>query len=92
MPQPCKVHEPHYPHFVTSTIVHLIPVFRRDEYFRVLTNSLNYCVEHRGLRIHAFVVMPDHTHLIRSHLDGDISGVIRDIKRFTSRQLYELLV
>jgi len=36
--------------------------------------------------------MPDHTHLICSHLDGDISGVIRDIKRFTSRQLYELLV
>jgi len=30
MPLPWKVHEPHYPHFVTSTIVHLIPVFRRD--------------------------------------------------------------
>ncbi len=92
MPQRWKVHEPFHPYFVTSTIVHLIPVFRRDEYFGVLADSLIYCVQHRDFRIHAFVIMPDHFHLICSQLTGDISGVIRDIKRFTSRKLFDLLV
>jgi hypothetical protein len=51
MPQRWKVHEPLQPHFATSTVLHLIPVFRRDEYLRVLTDSLIYCVEHRGFHI-----------------------------------------
>lgn len=92
MPQRWKVYEPFRAHFVTSTVIHLIPVFRRQEYFRVLTDSFIYCIEHRGFHIHAFVIMPDHFHLICSQQDGDISGVIRDIKRFTSRQLIQLLV
>lgn len=92
MPQRWKVHEPLRPHFITCTVVHLIPVFRRDEYFRVLTNSLIYCIQQRGLRVYAFVIMPDHFHLICSQVDGDISGVVRDLKRFTSGQLFKLLV
>lgn len=92
MPQRWKVYESACPYFVTSTVIHLIPVFRREDYFRVLTSSLRYCVEQRGFMIHAFVIMPDHFHLICSQTDDDVSGVIRDIKRFTSGQLTEMLV
>lgn len=87
MPQRRRVHEPILPHFVTTTVVHLIPVFRRDEYFRVLTNSLSHCIQNRGLLVYAFVIMPDHFHLLCSQTDGDLSGVLRDLKRFTSREL-----
>lgn len=38
MPQRWKVYEPIQPHFVTTTVVHLIPVFRREEYFRLLAD------------------------------------------------------
>jgi len=92
MPQRWKVHEPRSPYFVTSSVVHLIPVFRRDAYFRILTDSMAHCIRQRRLRIHAFVIMPDHFHAICSQVAGDLSGVIRDLKRFTSRGLYAQLV
>ncbi len=92
MPQGYKVYEPLSLYFITSTVVHLIPVFRRDAYFRVLTDSMIHCIRHRGLRVHAFVIMPDHFHMIRSQVAGDLSGVIRDLKRFTSKELYAQLV
>jgi putative transposase len=92
VPQRWKVYEPLNAHFVTSTVIHLIPVFRREAYFRVLADSFTYCIQQRRFVIHAFVIMPDHFHLLCSQLDGDIPGVIRDIKRYTSRQLIDLLV
>ena len=91
MPQRFRIYEGIYPHFITSTVVHWIPVFCRDDYFRVLADSLNYCIEQRGLHVHAYVIMPNHFHMICSQDAGDISGVVRDIKRFTSHSLTQML-
>ncbi len=91
MPQRFKVHEPLRPHFITSTVLHWIPVFCRDDYFHVLVDSLNHCVHNRALAVHAYVLMPNHFHLICSHPEGDLSGVVRDVKRYTSRQLTRML-
>jgi putative transposase len=91
LPQHFKVHEREYPYFVTSTVVYLIPVFVRDDYFRVLTDSLVFCCVNKGLVVHAFVIMPNHFHVICSHPDGNISDVIRDIKKHTSKQITRML-
>ena len=82
-----RIHEPALPHFITNTISYWIPVFCRDDYFRILTDSLTYCVENKGLRIHAYVIMPNHSHAICSHPDGKLSDVIRDLKKHTSKAI-----
>lgn len=87
MPQHFRVYDGNYPHFVTCTITHWIGVFCRDDYFRVLVDSLNYCCMHKGLMVHGYVLMPSHFHMAASQADGDISGVMRDIKRYTSMEI-----
>lgn len=91
MPHRFKVHDPAYPHFITSTVLHWIPVFCRSDYFEVLVDSFRHCIANRGLLVHAFVLMPNHFHAICSQMDGDLVGVIRDIKRYTSHQLTQML-
>ena len=87
MPTRFKVYEEGYPHFITSSILYWIPIFRRDDYFRILTDSLTYCSQNKGLQIHAYVIMPDHFHAICSCPSGRFSDVLRDMKKHTSKQL-----
>lgn len=91
LPQRYNIYDQNCAHFVTSTVVHWIPVFCREDYFAVLVDSLKHCIDHRGLRVYAYVLMPNHFHLICSQADGDLSGVMRDFKRFTSRQISGML-
>ena len=66
-------------------------VFSRQDYFRVLTDSLNYCIQNKGLVVHAYVLMPNHFHLICSALAG-LSAVMRDMKKHTSKLLAQKIV
>jgi len=50
-------HETDRAHFITSTIVEWLPVFASPACCDILVESLQYCQERKGLRIHAWVVM-----------------------------------
>ncbi|MCE5322219.1 transposase [bacterium] len=89
MPAHFKVYDGHYPHFVTSATIHWIPAFRRDYYFRVMTDSLGYCIKCRGLILHAYVIMPDHFHLICTQTDGDLPQLLGNIKGYTAHLVAE---
>lgn len=85
-----KIHDNVNFYFITNTIVEWIPVFVEPKYFLIITDSLNYCIENKGLFLHAYVIMPNHMHMIASCAYGssrNISGVMRDFKRFTSRSI-----
>ena len=41
--------------------------------------------------MHAYVYMTSHIHLIVTAFDGELQGVIRDFKKFTSKKLIEAL-
>lgn len=92
MPQRFKIYDAAYPHFITSTIVHWIPVFCRDDYFRVLVDSLAYCAKSKGVHIHGYVLMPNHFHAVLSQQDGNLTGTIRDIKTYTSKIIAKKLL
>lgn len=49
--------------------------------------NLMYCRKNKGLRLHAFVIMPSHLHLVASAKKGDLGEIIRDLKTFTSKEL-----
>ena len=68
------------PHFITFTIVDWIDIFTRDIYKDIFVSSLQYCIEKKGLHLHAWVIMSNHAHLIVSSVNK-ISGFVRDIKK-----------
>lgn len=78
-----------YPHFATITLVRWLPVFVSGDYFKIILDSLLYMREHRGLLIHAYVIMPTHIHAVLTALNDDLSDIMRDFKRFTSRSIYQ---
>jgi putative transposase len=85
-----KIHEPGYPCFITCTVVDWLPIFTNREHCDIITSSLDYCRQRKGLRIHGYVVMPTHLHAVLS-ADSDLVSIIRDFKSFTSRELRNLI-
>jgi REP element-mobilizing transposase RayT len=74
------------PHHLTFTVIHWIDVFTREAYKEIIVESLRYCTEHKGLSLHAWVIMPNHIHLIAStREDFLIPDFVRDFKKYTSK-------
>ncbi|MBM4083459.1 MAG: transposase [Planctomycetes bacterium] len=81
------------PYLITWTVVAWQPVFIRPQYFDVLVKSFEFCRAHKGLGLHAFVIMPTHGHMIASGPEEDrLAGLIRDMKRHTSKQIHQMLI
>ncbi len=78
------------PYFCTITILDWTPIFIEARYIDPLIESLTYCRDKKGLQLFAFVVMPNHIHLIAAA--PDLHALIRDFKRFTSRSIHDRLV
>jgi len=53
-----------YVYFVTYSVVEWLPVFVSDEPCQIVTGSLNFCIEKKGLRVSGYVIMPTHMHAI----------------------------
>ena len=86
-----KVGEDAIPHFVTFTVVGWIDVFSRECYKEIFVNSLGYCEEHKGMELHAWIIMTNHVHLIMSSQINKIEHIVRDIKKFTSKQIIKAI-
>jgi REP element-mobilizing transposase RayT len=76
------------PHFITFTVVGWADVFSREQYKEVMCKSLQYCINEKGLLLHAWVIMTNHVHLIVSTQRGfTIPIFVRDCKKFTSKKI-----
>ncbi len=72
-------------YFLTLTAAGWIDLFTRKVYRDIFIESLAYCQREKGLEINAYVVMSNHVHLIASAKPPfQLSGVLRDLKKFTS--------
>jgi putative transposase len=78
-------------YFVTFTVHQWVDVFTRKEYVEALLNNLKYCQENKGLEIFAWVIMSNHCHLIIRAKNQNLSDIIRDFKKFTSKSIYKLI-
>jgi REP element-mobilizing transposase RayT len=78
-------------HFVTFTVHQWADVFTRQLYVDELLASLKYCQTHKGLEIYAWVIMSNHAHMIIRAKDGNLSDIIRDLKKFTSKRVFQLI-
>ncbi len=55
------------PYFCTITVLDWLPVLIESRYIDPILDSLRFCQQHKNLRLFAFVIMPNHIHLIASH-------------------------
>ena len=86
-----KFHEKAGAYFVSFATVNWIDVFTRDLYFSVLIESLDYCRKNKGMEIYGYCIMPSHVHIIFRSALSDPSGLMRDLKGFTSRKLMKAI-
>jgi len=91
MSEKYKVYNSRVPHFITITVIDWIDLFTRKEMKDVLIESMEYCQTNKGLKIHAYVIMPSHVHMIVSSECNEIPGIIRDFKKYTSSRLIKTL-
>ena len=86
-----KVGEDAIPHFVTFSVVGWIDVFSREQYKELFIESLKYCQENKGMVLHAWVIMTNHVHLIISSNDNKLENIVRDLKKYTSKQIIKAI-
>ncbi|RTY94996.1 transposase [Flavobacterium sp. GT3R68] len=80
-------------YFITITTVGWIDVFTRVNQKTVLINALQHCQQNKGLEIYAYCIMSSHIHLLCKSTDGfTLSDVIRDLKKFTSKKIIQLII
>jgi len=67
-----------------------VDVFTRNSYRELIIQSLLYCINHKKLQLHAWVLMTNHLHLIASSTER-LEFTVRDFKKFTSKQMVETI-
>lgn len=79
-------------HFLTFATANWIDVFTGKKYRDILTQSLTYCRKEKGLELYGYVIMSNHVHLIARAKEGfTLSGILRDFKKYTSKQIIKLI-
>lgn len=77
-------------HFVTGNVQNRRPIFKIESSCRAL---LNVCLELKAKRPYkmiAFVIMPDHFHLIVNPYDGEIRAWTSALKSLTAKKIIEI--
>ena len=59
-----------------------------DSYYRVLSESMNFCGDKYKARVYGYVWMPNHIHCLLYFEDSSLMpSMLRDFKKFTSAQI-----
>ena len=87
MPYAYQIHKQDAAYFLTPTIVEWADALMRPEHKNLICESLNFCVQEKGLEIFAYVIMSSHMHMIARAKNADLSDIVRDFKKYTSNEL-----
>jgi putative transposase len=76
-------------YFVTLTVVGGIDIFTRYEYCDLLIENLNYCIEHKRLRVYEYAILPSRLCMVAGVEEGknNLPKVLRDLKSNSAKQI-----
>ncbi|MFT5156614.1 MAG: putative transposase [Bacteroidia bacterium] len=75
-------------YFFTATVKSWYCLLNRDQYKKIITDSLAFLVKDNRVRIYGFVIMPNHLHVIWDILQPHTKAQIqRDFLKYTSQQM-----
>ncbi len=77
-------------YYLTFTVRNWYYIFDRHNRFKILSDSLKYCLKQKGLKLYAYVFMLNHIHLIASA--SDMIAFVRDFKKFTSKEIQKNII
>jgi len=86
-----------YPHqhcteFFTATNLNWLPLLQKDVHKQILIEALQFRVLNSQLTIYAFVIMPNHFHIIWHIHDGiNKADFLRDLMKFTARSILKFM-
>ena len=77
-----------YPQFFTATILEWKHLLKENKYKQIIIDSMDFLVMEKRVFIYAFVIMPNHMHLIWQIQGGNtLDAVQRDFLKFTAQQI-----
>ena len=81
-----------FPYLVTTNIKARQPLFVQRGCSEITIASIEFLRTHLGHHVHAYVVMPDHVHLVVTpRADGYVSQIMHSLKLYTARRIGALL-
>jgi len=87
-----KIRNPAAIHFITFAVVEWVDVFTRKDYRDIVLDSIKFCQAEKGLVLHGWCLMSNHLHLMVSAKNENLSDILRDFKKFTSKQIIEAII
>lgn len=79
-------------YFMTFTVVGWIDLFSRQLYRDVFLKNMNYCRQHKGLKLGAYVIMTNHVHVIWQSANGKLSDTLRDFKSYCTKEFIGCII
>ena len=81
-----------YADFITITCLEWKPLLEQDRFKEIIVASMSFLTKANRVSIYAFVIMPNHLHLIWQIMgDHKREDVQRDFLKFTSQQILKVL-
>jgi putative transposase len=78
----------HHPQFFTATILEWKHLLRQDKYKNIILDSLSFLSTENRAKIYAYVLMPNHIHLIwQIQATYTLQAVQRDYLKFTAQTI-----
>jgi putative transposase len=78
--------------FFTATNLNWLPLLENKFHKEILIEALKHRVDNKQLTIYAFVIMPNHFHIIWQVSDGvNRNDFQRDLMKFTSRSILNFM-
>lgn len=68
-------------HYITGNVLHRIPIFKQDKCCESFLEVCSTLLHDWPCKLVAYVLMPDHFHLILNPRDGDIKGFTGTLKK-----------
>lgn len=81
------MHDAEGMYFISFATIDWIDIFVRPSYFNLISDSLNYCIDQKGMVVYGYCIMPSHIHLIFRDLNKSPSKLLKEFKTFTSKQI-----
>jgi len=79
-------------YYVTFTVTEWLPVFIEETACKIVTDSLNFCIQKKRLGVNAYVIMPTHVHAILFDAEFNserLKHTLDDMRKFTGRRLLD---
>lgn len=87
---PAPKFSPHL-QFVTTRTHRGVPLFRRKQLCQEFLEALGELRQKHPFKLCAYVIMPDHVHLVICPADGRISPLVQKIKALSARRIIKSL-